>query len=91
MANEVEGKYGDISGKYGDISGRDVSGKYGDISGLPLTEAHAVMVKDRLIDRIDYLEARIRQMERDLVGLAAGLDRRLRILEDRLQAAGNQT
>lgn len=90
MANEVEGK-GDIAGKYGDISGRDIAGKYGDISGLPLTEAHALMVKDRLIDRIDYLEARIRQMERDVIGLAAGLDRRLRVLEDRLQAAGNQT
>ena len=88
MANDIAGKFGDISGKFGDISGRDVAGKYGDISGLSLGEAQTVIVRDRLIDRIDYIEARIRQLERDVLGLVVGIDRRLSALEDRFSGVG---
>jgi hypothetical protein len=69
----------DISGKYGDISG-----KYGDISGGPNEKIERIVFEGRLIDDIGCLQARVRRLEKDLIGIAGAFAARLNEIEQRL-------
>lgn len=59
---DIEGKFGGTSGKFG-----GTSGKFGGTSGGP--------GQNRFMDRGDFLEARIDQMECRIICLEASIDR----------------
>jgi hypothetical protein len=76
--DDIEGRFGDISGRFGDISGR-----FGDISGRSIDGIQGIVFEGRLIDELGYLAAKIRRVEKDLIGIAGSFDARLHDLEER--------
>ena len=70
--NDIEGRFGDISGRFGDISGRSIE------------ELQQLFIRDRLLDRVEFLEGRVNRLENDIFMIAKVLDARVRKIEEQL-------
>ena len=77
--NDIAGRFGDISGRFGDISGR-----FGDISGRSVEELRELIIRDRLLDKIEFLEGRVNRLESELFMIANVFDVRVSKLEKKL-------
>jgi len=78
--DDIEGRLGDISGRLGDISGR-----LGDISGGPFEPVRRMVFEGRLIDELNFLTAKLKRLEKDLMQITMSLDTRLHNLEERFR------
>lgn len=88
--DNVGGKLGDVSGKLGDVSGFAVGGKLGDVSGNEtFEEIMGVLTHERHREAVDCLELRVSRLEHLLLAIARWLDRRISVLNDRLEAVEN--
>lgn len=75
----------DIEGRLGDISGR-----LGDISGGTFEAVQRIVLDGRLIDELSFLAAKIRRLEKDLMGITESFDNRVTALEGRFrEPSGN--